>query len=98
MVTVAWLLGSTIVTGAPLAPPVRSPISRAPASCNSIASVSHELRHPASITTAMLAGYAARATGTPGYMAPEQYRPSEELDARTDIWALLPYASPEVAF
>src|ERR1041384_4979559 len=26
--------------------------------------------------------------GTPGYMAPEQYRPSEELDARTDIWAL----------
>src|SRR5262249_50256861 len=25
---------------------------------------------------------------TPGYMAPEQYRPNEELDARTAIWAL----------
>src|SRR5262249_30860141 len=26
--------------------------------------------------------------GTPGYMAPEQYRPGEELDARSDVWAL----------
>src|SRR4051812_27891743 len=26
--------------------------------------------------------------GTPGYMAPEQYRLGEEPDARTDIWAL----------
>ena len=26
--------------------------------------------------------------GTPGYMAPEQYRLGDELDARTDIWAL----------
>src|SRR5262245_35268732 len=62
MVTVALLLGSAMVTGAPLAPPVRSPISRPPASCNSSARVSHELRQPASITTAMLAGYGAVAT------------------------------------
>src|SRR5262245_41408143 len=28
------------------------------------------------------------ATGTASYMAPEQYRPTEDLDPRTDIWAL----------